>query len=126
MAARTNSGSARRTDAAPVRAATRLVSTRCAPLVRMSSGASSARKTRLLAIAPTSQPSCAAAVAAVGRRLGQLADLPGDPQGPERFRDADCAGMHASRLAVAPSGGARCFAEGSWTSGPEVRNRNSA
>ena len=67
---RTERASARVTAAEPVRDATRDVSTRCAPLVITSSGAPSASNTRLLAIAPTSQPSCAAAVAAVGAGSG--------------------------------------------------------
>jgi len=54
---RTERASARATTEAPVSAATRAVSTRCAPLVMTSSGAPSALKIRLLAIAPTSQPS---------------------------------------------------------------------
>ena len=45
------------TTATPTSAATRAVSTRCAPLVMTSSGAPSALKIRLFAIAPTSQPS---------------------------------------------------------------------
>jgi len=76
---RTNSGSARLTLSAPTRAATRAVSTRCAPLVSTSSGAPSALKTRLLAIAPTSQPSCAAAVAAVGAGSGSSLTSPVTP-----------------------------------------------
>src|SRR5215470_8222313 len=64
VASRTNSGSARLTRPAPTRRATFPVSTRWAPLVSTSSGAPSALKTRLLAIAPTSQPSWAAAVGA--------------------------------------------------------------
>src|SRR5215213_4461126 len=66
VAASTNSAVARRTRPAPTRAATLAVSTRCAPLARTSSGAPSASKTRLFAIAPTSQPSASAAAAAVG------------------------------------------------------------
>src|SRR4051794_22756375 len=66
VAARTNSGVALVTFSAPTRAATRLVSTRWAPLVRTSRGAPSAANTRLLAIAPTAQPSRSAAAWAVG------------------------------------------------------------
>src|SRR6185437_5869591 len=76
---RTKSGSARLTLSAPTSAATRPVSTRCAPLVSTSSGAPSALKTRLLAIAPTSQPSCAAAVAAVGAGSGSSLMSPVTP-----------------------------------------------
>ena len=66
--------------ATPSSAATLPVSTRCAPLVRMSSGAPSALNTRLLAMAPTSQPSCAAAAAAVGAGSGSslTSRYPGD------------------------------------------------
>ena len=63
---RTERASARVTADAPTSDATREVSTRCAPLVITSSGAPSAANTRLFAIAPTSQPSCCAAAAAVG------------------------------------------------------------
>ena len=66
VAASTNSGVARRTRSAPTSAATLAVSTRCAPLASTSSGAPSASKTRLFAIAPTAQPSASAAAAAVG------------------------------------------------------------
>src|SRR5262249_22119374 len=76
---RTKSGSARFTFDAPTSSATRPVSTRCAPLVSTSSGAPSALKTRLLAIAPTSQPSRAAAVAAVGAGSGSSRTSPDTP-----------------------------------------------
>jgi hypothetical protein len=76
---RTDCGSARETTDAPVSAATREVSTRCAPLVITSNGAPSAANTRLLAIAPTSQPSCAAAVAAVGAGSGSSRTCPVTP-----------------------------------------------
>ena len=55
------------------------VFTRCAPLVSTSSGAPSASKIRLLAMAPTSQPSCAAAAAAVGVASGNVDHLAGHP-----------------------------------------------
>jgi hypothetical protein len=45
--------------------ASKSVSTRCAPLAMTSSGLPSHSNTRLLAIAPTSHPSCSAAAAAV-------------------------------------------------------------
>ena len=61
-------------------AATRLVSTRWAPLVMTSSGAPSALNTRLFAIAPTSQPSWAAAAAAVGALSGSSRTCPGTPR----------------------------------------------
>src|SRR5205823_9555779 len=79
VASRRNSGSARFTRPAPTRAATLPVSTRCAPLVSTSSGAPSALKTRLLAIAPTSQPSWAAAVTAVGAGSGSSLTCPVTP-----------------------------------------------
>jgi len=53
----TERASARPTETAPTSAATRTSETRCAPLVMTSSGAPSALKIRLFAIAPTSQPS---------------------------------------------------------------------
>lgn len=74
--ARTDLASARDTALAPVSAATRAVSTRCAPLVITSSGPPSAANTRLLAIAPTSQPSCAAAAAALGAGSGSARTSP--------------------------------------------------
>src|SRR5262252_2190799 len=80
VASRTNSGSARLTRPAPTRTATFAVSTRCAPLVSTSSGAPSALKIRLLAIAPTSQPSWAAAVAAVGAGSGSSLTCPVTPR----------------------------------------------
>src|SRR5580698_2350557 len=76
---RTAWAEARSTTAAPIREATRDVSTRCAPLVITSSGAPSAAKIRLLAIAPTSQPSWAAADAAVGAASGNTRTEPGTP-----------------------------------------------
>ena len=57
--------------------ATLAVSTRCAPLVMTSSGAPSALNTRLFAIAPSSQPSWAAAAAAVGALSGSSRTWPG-------------------------------------------------
>ena len=74
--ARTDLASARDTAEAPISAATRAVSTRCAPLVITSSGSPSAANTRLLAIAPTSQPSCAAAAAALGADSGSTRTSP--------------------------------------------------
>lgn len=53
------------TDCARAAAAIRWVSVRCRPLVMTSSGSPSARKSRLLAIAPGSQSRAAAAWAAV-------------------------------------------------------------
>src|SRR5690242_16189928 len=88
VASRTNSGSARLTRPAPTRTATFAVSTRCAPLVSTSSGAPSALKTRLLAIAPTSQPSWAAAVAAVGAGSGSSLTCPVTPR--SRSASATC------------------------------------
>src|SRR5262252_2665574 len=79
VASRTNSGSARLTRPAPTRTATFAVSTRCAPLVSTSSGAPSALKTRLLAIAPTSQPSWLAAATAVGAGSGSSLTCPLTP-----------------------------------------------
>jgi hypothetical protein len=76
---RTESGSARRTAAALTSAATFPVATRCAPLVITSTGSPSASNTRLLAIAATSQPSWAAAVAAVGARDGSSRTEPATP-----------------------------------------------
>ena len=66
------------TRAAPARTAAFAVSTRCAPLVS-TQGAPSALKTRLLAIAPTSHPSWAAAVAAVGAGSGSSLTWPVTP-----------------------------------------------
>src|SRR5215831_3027842 len=76
---RTEFASARATTTAPTRDATREVSTRCAPLVITSSGAPSAANTRLFAIAPTSQPSCLAAAAAVGAGSGSSRTSPVTP-----------------------------------------------
>ena len=78
--ARTDRASARDTTAAPTREATREVSTRCAPLVITSSGSPSAANTRLFAIAPTSQPSCAAAAAAVEADSGSTCTGPATPR----------------------------------------------
>ena len=75
--ARTDLASARATDTAPRSAATRAVSTRCAPLVITSRGDPSALNTRLFAIAPISQPSCAAAALAVGADSGSSRIWPG-------------------------------------------------
>lgn len=74
--ARTDLASARDTAQAPISAATRAVSTRCAPLVITSSGSPSAANTRLLAMAPTSQPSWAAAAAALGAGSGSARTSP--------------------------------------------------
>jgi hypothetical protein len=76
---RTERASARCTAEASTSAATRAVSTRWAPLVMTSSGTPSALKIRLFAIAPTSQPSWAAAVAAVGAGSGSSLTWPGTP-----------------------------------------------
>jgi hypothetical protein len=96
---RTERASARCTTETAVSAATRAVSTRCAPLVMTSSGAPPALKMRLFAIAPTSQPSWAAAAAAVGAGSGSSRTSPATP----RFRstaanDVKSTGM-PSRLA---------------------------
>jgi hypothetical protein len=85
--ARTEAAGARSTMAAPTRAATLEVSTRCAPLVITSSGSPSASKIRLFAIAPTAQPSCSAALAAVGAADGSSRTSPGTPS--ERSTDAN-------------------------------------
>jgi len=77
---RTERASARPTAEAPTTAATLAVSTRWAPLVMTSSGAPSALKIRLFAIAPTSQPSWAAAVAAVGAGSGSSLTCPATPR----------------------------------------------
>ena len=97
MADLTKSGSARLTDENPCRAATLAVSTRCAPLVRISRGWPSAAKMRLFAIAPTSQPSWAAAAAAVGAGSGSSLTSPVAP--------SDCR-TPATRCALG------CMAEG--------------
>ena len=82
--ARTDEASARSTTTAPTSAATRPVSTRCAPLVITSNGSppalNTALNTRLLAIAPTSHPSWAAADAAVGARSGSSTTSPETPR----------------------------------------------
>ena len=74
------------------------MSTRCAPLVRISSGSPSALKIRLLAIAPTSQPSWAAAVAAVGAELRQLADLAVNSEGAKFAGDVLSIPVHRASL----------------------------
>ena len=63
----------------PSRPATFRSSTRCAPLVRISSGSSPTAKTRLLAIAPTGTPRAAAAAAAVRTSAGSTRSSPGAP-----------------------------------------------
>lgn len=73
---RTDLASARDTEDAPTSEATNDVSTRCAPLVITSNGDPSAENTRLFAIAPTSQPSCAAASAAVDADSGSTCTDP--------------------------------------------------
>ena len=76
---RTKSGSARWIRVTPSSSATLAVSTRWAPDVMTSSGSSSALKTSELAIAPTSQPSWAAAVAAVGAASARATGVPAAP-----------------------------------------------
>ncbi len=96
---RTERASARCTAEAPTSAATRVSRTRWAPLVMTSSGAPSALKTRLFAIAPTSQPSWAAAVAAVGAGSGSSRTWPATPRSRSTAaNDAKSTGM-TSRLA---------------------------
>jgi len=93
---RTERASARLTEDTPTSEAIRDVSTRCAPLVMTSSGASSALKIRLFAIAPTSQPSWAAAVAAVGAGSGSSLTSPGTPRpASTAANSAKSAGMRA-------------------------------
>jgi hypothetical protein len=75
----TNSGVARRSLPIPNSAATFAVSTRCAPDVRISTGVPSPSKIRLLAIAPTSHPSSAAAAAAVGTASSRITISPVAP-----------------------------------------------
>ena len=75
---RTKSLSAR--VSGPVVSATLAVSTRCAPEVRISTGAPSLSKSRLLAIAPTSQPSASAASAAVCTESGRTTISPVPPR----------------------------------------------
>jgi hypothetical protein len=77
---RTERASARCTTETPISAATLTVSTRWAPLVMTSSGAPSALNTRLFAIAPSSQPSWAAAAAAVGALEGSSRTEPVTPR----------------------------------------------
>src|SRR6202451_743131 len=77
---RTERASARVTCDDPTSAAIWGSETRWAPLVSTSSGAPSALKIRLLAMAPTSQPSWAAAVAAVGAGSGSSRTWPGTPR----------------------------------------------
>src|SRR3954452_24552333 len=77
---RTKSGFARRSCGTPMVAATFAVSTRCAPEVSTSTGAPSASKSRLLAIAPTSQPSASAASAAVCTASGSTTISPVPPR----------------------------------------------
>jgi hypothetical protein len=91
---RTERALARLTTDTPVSSATRAVSTRCAPLVMTSSGAPSAPKIRLFAIAPTSQPSWAAAVAAVGAGSGSSLTSPATP----RFRSTRANGAKSTGM----------------------------
>ena len=66
-------------EPAPMRSASASVWTRCAPLVSTSKGTPSASNTRLLAIAPTWQPSCSAAAAAVGAEQARTRTSSGIP-----------------------------------------------
>ena len=77
---RTNSGSARLSRPTPMRSATAAVSTRWAPEVRIRTGSPSASKSRLLAMAPTSHPSAAAASAAVWALSGRMTTSPVPPR----------------------------------------------
>ncbi len=80
VCSRTNSGFARSSRPAPIRAAVARVSTRCAPEVRISTGVPPSSKTRLLAIAPTSHPSASAASAAVWAESGRTRISPVPPR----------------------------------------------
>ena len=70
VCSRTNSGVARLSFGNPWSLLTLAVSTRWAPEVKISTGVPSASKSRLLAIAPTSQPNASAAKAAVWTLAG--------------------------------------------------------
>ena len=70
------------------------MSTRCAPLVSTSSGAPSALKTRLLAIAPTSQPELGGGGGGGRGGVGQFPDLSGDALFPQHVSDVSGAWMH--------------------------------
>src|SRR5215207_9348521 len=76
---RTNSGAARPIRGTPRSPATRVSSTRWAPLVITSSGLPSTSNTRLFAIAPTGTPSWAAAAAAVRALSGRWRTVPAAP-----------------------------------------------
>src|SRR5690606_11492531 len=101
VAFRTNSGDARRTFRAPTREAPLAVSARCAPLVSTSSGAPSASNSRLLAIAPTSQPSCSAAACAVGAGSGSSLIAPVAPLSRRAFATRSVFGCMGSTLSSA-------------------------
>ena len=101
VAARTKSGSARLTAAKPWPAAILAVFTRCAPLVRISSGSPSALKIRLFAIAPTSQPICAAAAAAVGAGSGSSLTSPAAPR--DRSVAATCSALGCMPVRYRPA-----------------------
>src|SRR4051794_11114136 len=80
VCSRTNSGFARTSLSTPRRADTAPGSTRCAPEGRISTGAPSASKSRLLAMAPTSQPRASAARAAVWTVSGSTTTRPVPPR----------------------------------------------
>src|SRR4051794_31605414 len=108
---RTNSGLARRSAVTPRVAATFPVSTRWAPEVRISTGAPSASKSRLFAIAPTSQPSASAASAAVCTESGRTSMRPRPPRPASAVRN----------LVMAA-----CSGRGSWLMAPTLGSCSSA
>ena len=84
--ARTKSGLARVSGGRPCSAATLAVSTRWAPLVSTRTGEPSASKSRLLAIAPTAQPSASAASTAVWTVSGSTTMRPVPPAAAQAAR----------------------------------------
>ncbi len=92
VCSRTNSGEARRSAPTPIAAAALAVSTRWAPEVRIRTGLPSASKSRLLAIAPTSQPSASAASAAVCTESGRITISPVPPRAVCSVRNLAIAG----------------------------------
>src|SRR4051794_13094062 len=98
---RTKSADARATWGTPSRPATCTSSTRCPPLVSTSSGAPSTSKSRLLAIAPTGMPSCAAAWAAVRALPVSSRTWPAAPEAASRSATAatrGCVGRVMPRI----------------------------